>query len=60
MKAKTSIKEKLSAPENVILVTDWLVRNKGKTRTELARDMCERLGLRLYRFWLVRLLVHLR
>ena len=28
------------------MVTDWLAGNKGKTRTDLARDMCERLGLR--------------
>lgn len=46
MKAKTSIKERLSTLENVTLVTDWLVENKGKTRNRLARDMCERLGLR--------------
>ena len=46
MKARTSIKERLSAPENVALVTDWLVTNKGKSRTRLARDMCEQLGLR--------------
>jgi len=46
MKAKTSIKERLSAPENVTLVSDWLARNKGKSRTRLARDVCEHLGLR--------------
>lgn len=46
MKAITSIKERLTAPEIVTLVTDWLARNKGKTRTRLARDVCEQLGLR--------------
>lgn len=46
MKARTSIKERLSTPENVTLVTDWLSGNKGKTRTDLAREMCKRLGLR--------------
>jgi len=46
MKAKTSIKERLSTPENVTMVTDWLAGNKAKTRTELATYMCERLGLR--------------
>lgn len=46
MKAKTSIKERLAAPENATLVTNWLVENKGKTRNRLARDMCEQLGLR--------------
>jgi len=30
----------------VTLITDWLARSKDKTRTRLARDMCERLGLR--------------
>jgi hypothetical protein len=29
----------------VTLVTEWLAQNKGKTRTRLAREMCERLGL---------------
>jgi hypothetical protein len=46
MKAKNSVKEMLSTPENVTLVTDWLVGNKDKTRTDLAKYMCERLGLR--------------
>jgi len=46
MKAKNSIKEKLSTPESVALVREWLAGNKGKTRTELARHMCERLGMR--------------
>lgn len=46
MKATTSIKERLSSPENVTLVTNWLAGNKDQTRTRLARDMCERLGWR--------------
>lgn len=46
MQTTTSIKAMLSTPETVTLVTDWLARSKGKTRTRLARDMCERLGLR--------------
>jgi hypothetical protein len=46
MKTTNSIKETLCAPENVTLVTEWLSQNKGKTRTRLAREMCERLGLR--------------
>jgi len=46
MKAKTSIKERLSVPENVTLVTEWLAGNKGKTRTDLARDVCRRLDFR--------------
>ena len=46
MKTTTSVKERLSAPENVTLVTGWLAKSKDKTRTDLARDMCERLGLR--------------
>jgi len=46
MKSTTSIKGRLSTPENVTLVTNWLSGNKGKTRTRLARDLCERLGLR--------------
>ena len=46
MKATTSIKERLSAPGNVTLVTDWLAGNKGKTRTHLAKDICEGLELR--------------
>ena len=44
MKAKTSITERLSTPENVTLVTDWLAGNKDKTRTELATDMCDFAG----------------
>jgi len=46
MKATTSIKERLSAPENVTFITEWLCGNKGKTRTRLAREVCEQLGLR--------------
>lgn len=46
MKATTSVKEKLSTPESVGLITDWLTSNKDGTRCELARAMCERLGLR--------------
>lgn len=46
MKAITSIKEKLSVPENTTLITKWLAANKDKTRTRLAKDICERLDLR--------------
>ena len=46
MKTTTSIKETLSTPGNVTFITEWLSRNKGKTRTRLAREMCEGLGLR--------------
>lgn len=46
MKAKNSIKEKLSGPENVTLITEWLSGNKGKTRTNLAREICKRLDFR--------------
>ena len=46
MKSTTSVKERLSSPENVTLVTDWLAGNKGKTRTKLAKEVCEQLGLR--------------
>jgi hypothetical protein len=46
MKTTTSIKETLSAPENVTFITEWLAGNKGRTRTRLARDVCEQLGLR--------------
>ena len=46
MKAITSIKERLAAPENVTLVTDWLAGKKVKTRTHLARELCERLEWR--------------
>jgi len=46
MKTTNSIKEILCAPENITLVNEWLVRNKGKTRTRLAGEMCEELGLR--------------
>lgn len=46
MKTTTSVKARLSVPENVGLITGWLAGNKDKTRTELAREMCERLGLR--------------
>lgn len=46
MNATTSIKERLSTPETVTLVTDWLSGNKYETRTMLARKLCERLGLR--------------
>lgn len=46
MKSTTGIKERLSTPENVALVTEWLAGNKGKTRTRLAREVCEGLGLR--------------
>jgi len=28
------------------LVIEWLAQNEGKTRTQLTRDMYERLGLR--------------
>jgi hypothetical protein len=45
MKNTTSIKVTLSTPGNVTFITEWLSRNKGKTRTRLAREMCERLGL---------------
>jgi len=46
MKTSTSIKETLSTPGNVTFITEWLSRNKGKTRTRLAREVCDRLGLR--------------
>ena len=46
MKTTTSIKETLTVSENVTFVTDWLAGNKGKSRTRLARDTCEHLGLR--------------
>jgi len=46
MKAKNSIKEKFSTPASVTLTSDWLAGNNGATRTQLARYMCERLGLR--------------
>lgn len=46
MKARTSVKEKLSTAESVGSITDWLAGNKDGTRTGLAREMCERLGLR--------------
>jgi hypothetical protein len=46
MEPITSVKERLSKPENVALIKDWLTRHKGAKRTQLARDMCEQLGLR--------------
>ena len=46
MKTSTRIKETLSTPRNVTFITEWLSRNKGKTRTQLAREICDRLGLR--------------
>jgi hypothetical protein len=46
MKNTISIKETLSTRGNVTFITEWLSRNKGKTRTRLARELCERLGLR--------------
>ena len=46
MKAITSVKEKLSTAESVRSITEWLAGNKDGTRTGLAREMCERLGLR--------------
>ena len=46
MKTSTSIKETLSTPRNVTFITEWLSLNKGKTRTKLAREICDRLGLR--------------
>jgi hypothetical protein len=46
MKTSISIKETLSIPRNVTFITEWLSRNKGKTRTRLAREICDRLGLR--------------
>lgn len=46
METITSVKERLSTPANVALITDWLARNKGAKRTPLARDTCEQLGLR--------------
>jgi len=46
MRARTSIKERLSVPESVTLVTDWLAENTGETRTHLARDICRRLDFR--------------
>jgi len=46
MTAIASIKAKLSVPENSTFITGWLAANKEKTRTRLARDICERLKLR--------------
>lgn len=46
MKAQTSIKTTVSRAENVEFITDWLERNKEKSRTELARELCQRLCLR--------------
>ena len=46
MKATTSVKERLSTPESVRTISDWLTANKDGTRTGLARKMCEKLGLR--------------
>lgn len=46
MKTKPSIKETLSRPENVKLITDWLAVDKGKSRTDLAKDISQRLNLR--------------
>jgi hypothetical protein len=46
MKTTNSIKEEISTPGNVTFITEWLSRSKGKTRTHLAREICERLGLR--------------
>lgn len=49
MNTKTSIKTTLLRPENEEFITDWLVRNKGKSRTDLAREACRRLDLRDWR-----------
>jgi hypothetical protein len=46
MKATTSVKERLSTAESVRSITEWLAANKDGTRAGLAREMCERLGLR--------------
>jgi hypothetical protein len=46
METTNSIKEEISTPENVTFITEWLSRNKEKTRTHLAKEVCERLGLR--------------
>jgi hypothetical protein len=46
METTNSIKEEISTPENVTFITEWLSGNKKKTRTHLAREVCERLGLR--------------
>ena len=46
METITSVKERLSTADNVVLIKDWLSRNKGAKRAQLARDMCEQLGLR--------------
>jgi hypothetical protein len=46
MKTTSSVKERLCAPENITMVNGWLAGNKDGTRTGLAKELCEQLGLR--------------
>jgi hypothetical protein len=46
MKALNSVKERLSTAENVLFIKDWLAANTNGTRNGLAKELCERLGLR--------------
>jgi hypothetical protein len=45
MKATPSVKERLSTAESVRSVINWLADNKDGTRSGLAKEMCEQLGL---------------
>jgi len=46
MDKKKSIKDALSHPDSVKLISAWLAANEGNTRTELAKYICQELDLR--------------